>query len=67
METVNLTKIYCKHFCKCLIVPQNKNNMIIKNKIKTILLSRRNNKVYVSLKNKMKKCDHLDFSEKLFS
>jgi hypothetical protein len=29
-DRVNLTKIYCKHFCKCHNVPQYKNNIILK-------------------------------------
>jgi hypothetical protein len=30
MEGVNLTMIYCKHFCKCQMYPQYNNNMILK-------------------------------------
>jgi hypothetical protein len=29
MEGVNLTKMYCKHFCNCHTVPQYNNNMVI--------------------------------------
>jgi hypothetical protein len=29
---VNLTKIYCKHFCKCYNGPPQSNNMTIKSK-----------------------------------